>query len=56
MSPEQTLKDDKTVVFQFYKDGELWYRTATGAEYPAPIHQKGDAKYFVQEYRMQFIR
>jgi hypothetical protein len=57
MSIEESLKKDKSVVAQFYKDGKLWYRTASGLEYPAPpIDQKGDAAYFVQSKMMQFWR
>jgi hypothetical protein len=31
----------KTVRFKFYKDGDLWYETEDGFEFPVPIHDTG---------------
>ena len=35
-----TLKEivkDKKVRFKFYKDGELWYETDDGFDFPSPL-------------------
>ena len=56
MSIEEMMKDGKTETFLYYKDGELWYRTAAGFDYPAPIEEKGAATYLLHEKAMHFMR
>jgi hypothetical protein len=58
MSLEEILKqwDKKPAVFQEFRDGELWYRTSTGSEYPAPMTYKGDAAFHIQENAVHLIR
>ena len=56
MSIEEMMKDGKTETFLFYKDGELWYRTAAGLDYPAPVNGQGDSSYLLQEKAMHFMR
>ncbi len=58
MSIEQMMKDGKTDIVLFYKDGELWYRNAAGFEYPYPGQHKNqnDATYLALEKSMHFMR
>lgn len=56
MSIEEMMKDGKTVTFVHYKDGELWYRTAPGFDYPVPLNNQSHAAFYAQDKAMQFIR
>jgi hypothetical protein len=56
MSLEELMKDGKAETFQQYRDGELWYRTASGFDYPTPVTYKGDAAFFVQENALHTVR
>lgn len=56
MSIEEMMKDGKAETFLFYKDGEPWYRTIAGFEYPAPIKDKRETSYLLQEKSMHFMR
>lgn len=57
------LKDlvgkDKKVYFSFYRDGEVWYRTACGFEFPIPPEDLKGAIFRNEDksvYFMRFIR
>ncbi|HYD82054.1 MAG TPA: hypothetical protein VEC06_19800 [Paucimonas sp.] len=57
MSIEEKAKDGATTAtFVEYKDGELWYRTAPGFEYPAPASRSEEAVLLAQAQAMQFLR
>jgi len=56
MSIEDKAKDGTAVTFVEYKDGELWYRTAPGYEYPDPAPRSDESAYLAQTHRMQFLR
>jgi hypothetical protein len=56
MSIEQMMKDGKTDSFLHYQDGERWYRTAAGFDFPEPINTQGAAAFLVQDKAMQFVR
>lgn len=56
MSIEEMMKDGKTVTFLHYKDGEHWYRTASGFDFPEPVNHQGGAAFFAQDKAMQFLR
>jgi|GEM_PF-3159751 len=56
MSIEQMMKDGKTDSFLHYQDGELWYRTASGFDFPEPLNSQGAAAFLVQDQAMYFMR
>lgn len=49
-------KDGTAVAFVEYRNGELWYRTAPGFEYPVPASRSGHAAMLAQTQAMQFLR
>lgn len=57
-----TLKElvkGKTVRFRFYRDGELWYETPDGFEFPVPIGDTGTGIFKAEDgaiYYMRWIR
>lgn len=53
-----TLKDHvKGVVkFEFYKDGNLYYRTETDLTFPVPIEDIGNATFLKEDKAMLFMR
>ena len=56
MSIEQMMKDGKTDSFLHYQDGELWYRTVAGFDFPEPINTQGAAAFLAQDNGMHFMR
>ena len=55
-----TLKDrvggNKAVIFVRYFDGNLWYRTEDGFEFPVPISDVGNATFLATDKAMLFMR
>lgn len=54
-----TLKDmvhNKKVRFNFYKEGELWYITEDGFEFPVPIADTGNGIFLAEDKAMLFMR
>lgn len=54
-----TLKDlvkGKKVRFRFYRDGELWYETDDGFEFPVPISDTGTGIFKAEDGAIQFMR
>lgn len=39
------VSDGKLVHFQFYRKGDLWYKTDDGFEFAVPVSDAGDGKY-----------
>lgn len=56
MSLEEMMKEGKTDTFQQYKDGQLWFRSAAGFDYPEPAIYKGAAAFHAQEHATQMMR
>jgi hypothetical protein len=56
MNIEAKTKRDSAVTFVEYRNGELWYRTAPGFEYPAPAARSEEAVLLAQTQAMQFLR
>lgn len=56
MSIKEMVKDGKQVSFQFYRHGELWYKTECGFEFPVPVDDIGDATFLAQDKAMLFMR
>lgn len=46
-----------TVAFQYYRAGELWYKTSeTGLLFPVPVADIGDATFLANDKAMLFMR
>jgi hypothetical protein len=56
MSIKSKTKDGSAVTFVGYRNGEFWYRTAPGFEYPAPASHSEEAVLLAQARAMQFLR
>ncbi len=55
MSIKDMVKNKK-VKFKFYKEGELWYVTECGFEFPVPISDAGTAAFNAEDKAMLFMR
>jgi hypothetical protein len=53
-----TLKDhvQGQVNFMHYFDGDLWYRTDSGFEFPVPISDIGNATFLARDKALLFMR
>lgn len=47
---------DKRVHFQFYRKGELWYKTDDGFEFVVPVADTGDGVFLASDRAMLFMR
>lgn len=56
MNLKDMVKDNKKVKFQFYKDGNLWYATECGFEFPVPISDIGNATFLSEDKALLFMR
>jgi hypothetical protein len=55
-SIKDMVKDNQKVSFLFYRDGQLWYATECGFEFPVPISEVGTATFFAQDRAILFMR
>jgi hypothetical protein len=46
----------KKVRFSFYRNGELWYVTDSGFEFPVPCDDTGDAAFLAVDKALLFMR
>jgi hypothetical protein len=54
-----TLKElvkGKRVRFKFYRDGELWYETDDGFEFPVPVADTGTGIFKAEDNAITFLR
>ncbi|MDF2435462.1 MAG: hypothetical protein JWP44_5093 [Mucilaginibacter sp.] len=56
MNIKDMISNGKQVTFVRYKDGELWYATECGFEFPVPISDIGDATFLASDRAMLFMR
>lgn len=47
---------NKKVFFEFYRKGELWYRTECGFQFPVPISDTGDGTFLKEDKATLFMR
>ena len=47
---------DKKVQFSFYREGELWYQTEDGFEFPVPTCDVGNATFLAEDKAILFMR
>ena len=50
------VSNGKKVHFIFYRQGELWYKTECGFEFPVPINDAGTATFIPEDKAMLFMR
>ena len=55
-SLKEMVSDNKKVKFVFYRDGNLWYVTETGFEFPVPVEDIGNATFLAEDKAMLFMR
>jgi hypothetical protein len=56
MSIKEMVSAGKQVRFLRYQQGELWYVTETGFEFPVPIADTGSAEFKAQDKALLFMR
>lgn len=44
------------VIFQYYRAGNLWYKTETDVLFPVPISDVGDATFLAEDKGIMFMR
>lgn len=54
MSIKEHIKGN--VEFQFYRDGNLYYKTESGITFPVPIEDIGNATFLRTDKAMLFMR
>lgn len=52
----EEVKDNKQVSFQYYRDGNLWYKTESGFLFPVPVEDIGNATFLAVDKAMLFMR
>lgn len=50
------VRDNKKVVFDFYRQGELWYKTECGFAFPVPISDTGTGIFLREDKALLFMR
>ncbi len=53
---KQLVSDGKQVHFQFYRKGELFYKTDDGFEFSVPVADAGDGVFLASDRAMLFMR
>jgi hypothetical protein len=56
LSVKDMVKDNKQVTFVHFKEGELWYRTEDGFEFPVPAADVGNATMLAKDKALLFMR
>jgi hypothetical protein len=55
-SIKNMVTGDKLVTFTRYRDGELWYVTDDGFEFPVPVADIGNATFLARDKALLFMR
>jgi hypothetical protein len=53
---KEMIKDGKLVHFTKYRQGNLYYRTESGFEFPVPLEDIGDATFLAEDKAILFMR
>jgi hypothetical protein len=53
---KEMVENKQKVRFRFYRDGQLWYATECGFEFPVPISEAGTATFFAEDKAILFMR
>lgn len=55
-SIKEMVNNDKRVTFVRFKEGNLWYRTECGFEFPVPVEDTGTATFLPEDKALLFMR
>jgi hypothetical protein len=53
---KEMVKDGRRVTFEYYRAGELWYKTETDFLFPVPVDDVGDATFLKEDKALLFMR
>ncbi len=53
---KEMVENNQKAAFRFYRDGQLWYATECGFEFPVPISEAGTATFLVEDRAILFMR
>ena len=53
---KEMVQNNQKVAFPFYRDGQLWYVTECGFEFPVPISEAGTATFLAEDKAILFMR
>ena len=53
---KEMVENNQKVSFRFYRDGQLWYSTECGFEFPVPISEAGTATFLAEDRAILFMR
>lgn len=53
---KEMVENNQKVAFRFYRDGQLWYSTECGFEFPVPISEAGTATFLAEDRAILFMR
>lgn len=53
---KEMVQHGQTVTFVHYREGELWYRTNCGFEFPVPVSDVGSATMLASDKALLFMR
>jgi hypothetical protein len=56
MNIKDLVSGDKLVTFTHYRDGELWYVSDDGFEFPVPVADIGNATFLARDKALLFMR
>jgi hypothetical protein len=56
MNIKEMVSNNKQVTFEFYRKGELWYKTECGFLFPVPISDTGDGTFLNEDKAMMYMR
>lgn len=55
MTTAEIVKGSAKTNFSFYRDGNLWYETDQGFQFPVPISNVGSATFLAQDKTILFM-
>lgn len=55
-SIKEMVNNDKRVTFVRFKEGNLWYQTECGFEFPVPVEDTGTATFLPEDKALLFMR
>jgi hypothetical protein len=53
---KEMVANNQKVRFRFYRDGQLWYATECGFEFPVPVAEAGTATFLAEDKAILFMR
>jgi len=53
---KEMVQNNQKVAFRFYRDGQLWYSTECGFEFPVPVSEAGTATFLAEDKAILFMR